>query len=139
MKKRLTAQERADLIIQHKSERDGRIRDRIKAVLLYDKGYSYMKVAAILLLDDETIRRHVSNYFLKNQLAPKNGGSVSHISLKDSERLKAHLRENRFSSKRRRTTCGFCRSVLQYSVAPAVPQDHRPDGETLPDRKSALV
>ena len=69
MDRRLTAQERADLIIQDKSERDGRIRDRIKAALLYDKGCSYTKIAEILLLDDETIRRHVSNYFLKNQLA----------------------------------------------------------------------
>ena len=96
MNKRLTAQERANLIIQHKSERDGRIRDRIKAVLLYDKGYSYTKIAEILLLDDETIRRHISNYFIKHQLAPKNGGSVSRISLKDSERLKAHLREKTY-------------------------------------------
>ncbi len=71
MYKRLTAQEHTDLIIQYKSERDKCICDRIKAALLYDKGYSYTKVAAILLLDDGTIRRHVSNYFLKNQLALK--------------------------------------------------------------------
>jgi transposase len=79
MNKRLTAQERADLIIQHKSERDKRICDRIKAVLLYDKGYSYTKIAEILLLDDETIRRHVSR-----------------ISLKESKLLKAHLREKTY-------------------------------------------
>jgi hypothetical protein len=30
--------ERAQLRIQHKKERDGRIRDRIKAVLFYGKG-----------------------------------------------------------------------------------------------------
>ena len=65
MKQPLTAQERATLAIQHKSERDGRIRDRIKAVLLHDKGYSYTKIAEILLLDDETVRRHVNDYFIK--------------------------------------------------------------------------
>jgi transposase len=96
MKKALTAQERATLAIQHKSERDGRIRDRIKAVLLYDKGYSYTKIAEILLLDDETIRRHVNDYFIKKKLAPKNGGSVSRMSLKQSELLKAHLREKTY-------------------------------------------
>ncbi|MDF1646938.1 MAG: IS630 family transposase [Legionellaceae bacterium] len=96
MNKRLTAQERAELIIQHKSERDGRIRDRIKAVLLYDKGYSYTKIAEILLLDDETIRRHVNAYFIKKQLAPKNGGSASHLSLEQSALLKAHLREKTY-------------------------------------------
>ena len=67
MNKRLTAQERANLIIQHKSERDKRICDRIKAVLLYDKGYSYTKIAEILLLDDETVRRHVNDYFIKKK------------------------------------------------------------------------
>jgi hypothetical protein len=32
----LTDQERAQLKSQHKQERDGRVRDRIKAILLYD-------------------------------------------------------------------------------------------------------
>lgn len=34
----LTDDERTQLKIQHKRERDGRVRDRIKAVLLHDKG-----------------------------------------------------------------------------------------------------
>ena len=41
MERRLTTQERADLQKRHKKERDGRIRDRIKAVLAYDDGYMY--------------------------------------------------------------------------------------------------
>ena len=36
----LDDQERAKLKIQHKKERDGRVRDRIKAVLLHDRGWS---------------------------------------------------------------------------------------------------
>jgi transposase len=96
MSKQLTTQERTELVIQHKSERDGRIRDRIKAVLLHDKGYSYTKIAEILLLDDETVRRHVNDYIIKKKLAPKNGGSVSRMSLKQSELLKAHLREKTY-------------------------------------------
>jgi hypothetical protein len=35
---------RRRLIKQHKSERDGRIRDRIKAVLMYDNDYSYTDI-----------------------------------------------------------------------------------------------
>ncbi|MFT5318278.1 MAG: hypothetical protein ACI8RA_001541, partial [Chlamydiales bacterium] len=35
----LTNDERELLKIQHRMERDGRIRDRIKAVLLRDKGW----------------------------------------------------------------------------------------------------
>lgn len=44
-------------------ERDKRLCDRIKAVLAYDDGYSYAEISRILLLDDETIRRHISVIF----------------------------------------------------------------------------
>ena len=40
----LDDKERAGLRIQHKQEWDGRIRDRIKAVLLYDKGWSFQQI-----------------------------------------------------------------------------------------------
>ncbi len=38
MKNYLTEEERAQLRLQHRRERDRREADRIKAVLLYDKG-----------------------------------------------------------------------------------------------------
>lgn len=41
MERKLSAQERIDLQKRHKKERDGRIRDRIKAVLAHDDGYTY--------------------------------------------------------------------------------------------------
>lgn len=43
--------ERAKLTIQ--TERDGRIRDRIKAVLLHDKGWSLRQIAESQLLSLE--------------------------------------------------------------------------------------
>ena len=42
---KLTEKERLDLISRHKSERDKRICDRIKAVLMYDKGYNLREIA----------------------------------------------------------------------------------------------
>jgi len=96
MDRQLTAQERADLQKHHKRERDKRICDRIKAVLLYDDGYSYSEIARILLLDDETIRRHLKAYFSKHKLKPENGGSQSHLTTHESEALKTHLREVTF-------------------------------------------
>ncbi|NKC10859.1 MAG: hypothetical protein GKR94_01210 [Gammaproteobacteria bacterium] len=77
MKNYLTPSERDKLIKSHRKERDGRIRDRIKAVLAFDEGYSYSEISRILLLDDETIRRHVDDYFSKAKLKPENGGSKS--------------------------------------------------------------
>ena len=46
----LSPQERIDLQQRHKKERDKHICDRIKAVLRFDKRYSYTKIAEILLL-----------------------------------------------------------------------------------------
>jgi len=48
MERRLTTQERLDLKMRHKKERDKRICDRIKAVLAYDDGYNYSEIAKIL-------------------------------------------------------------------------------------------
>ena len=74
MNNALTTQERIALKQHHKLCRDKFICDRIKAVLLYDQGYSYRQIASILLLDDETIRRHVKDYFTTKKLSPDNGG-----------------------------------------------------------------
>ncbi len=46
MEKILTLMERQKLIVRHRKERDGRVRDRIKAVLAYDDGYSFPKSCA---------------------------------------------------------------------------------------------
>lgn len=93
MERKLSANEREHLIRRHRKEGNGKIRDRIKAVLAYDDGYSYSEIAKILLLDDETIRRHIEDYFIKEKLKPANGGSESYLSLEESAQLKSHLQE----------------------------------------------
>ena len=93
MERKLSTRERTHLMTYHRKERDGKVRDRLKAVLAYDEGYSYTEIAKILLLDDETIRRHIRDYFDKNKLAPENGGSEGHLSQAESLKLKAHLAE----------------------------------------------
>lgn len=93
MEKILTTKERENLIKHHRQERAGRVRDRIKAVLAYDDGYSYSEIAKILLLDDETIRRHVEDYLNKKKLNPENGGSASKLSESESQKLIQHLSE----------------------------------------------
>ncbi len=47
MEKKLSVKERQKLIDHHRRERDGKIRDRIKAVLAYDDGYNYSEIARI--------------------------------------------------------------------------------------------
>jgi len=93
MKRILTSKERAELIQRHRKERDGRIRDRIKAVLAYDDGYSYSEISRILLLDDETIRRHIDDYQRNEKLKAASDGSNSKLTDNETRDLIDHLRE----------------------------------------------
>lgn len=91
MEKILTSTEREKLIKCHRKERDGRVRDRIKAVLAYDDGYSRSEISRILLLDDETIRRHINDYLEQQKLKPNNGGSKSNLTEAETIALIEHL------------------------------------------------
>ena len=77
---KLTQNQRDELKSQHRKERDKRVCDRIKAVLAYDDGLSYLEISRILLLDDETIRPYIKDYFKQNSLSPKHKGSKSFFS-----------------------------------------------------------
>lgn len=46
---------RAQLIFRHRAERDSRVCDRIKAVLLRDEGWGYEEIAHALFLSDEGV------------------------------------------------------------------------------------
>jgi len=93
MKNFLSEQEKEILIARHKKERDKRICDRIKAVLLYDKGWTLMQIADALLLTDDTIRQHIRDYKENKKLNPLNGGSSEDFSLSQSIQLEKHLTE----------------------------------------------
>src|SRR5690242_11219473 len=58
----LSTQERDQLKHQHKRERDKRVCDRIKAILLYDEGWSSQQIAKVLLITDQAVRNHIEEY-----------------------------------------------------------------------------
>ncbi len=96
MEKKLSSQEREALISYHKKIRDKRVCDRIKAVLAYDDGYTYTEISRILLLDDETIRRHISDYLSEQKIKPKNGGSQSKLTEEERSIIIEHLKETTY-------------------------------------------
>ena len=106
MEKLLTTKEREKLIQRHRKERDGRIRDRIKAVLAFDDGYSYTEIARILLLDDETIRRHIDDYQREKKLSTANGGSDGKLSDRETREFTDHLQD---------VTYLYVRDICQYA------------------------
>jgi len=88
--------ERTQLKIQHRRERDGRVRDRIKAVLLFDKGWSISAIAEALLLSEDAIRDHISEYRDSKKLKPENGGSAQKLSIEHSKELQTHLHNHTY-------------------------------------------
>lgn len=87
----LSEDERIQLKLQHKKERDGRIRDRIKAILLHDEGWSPQQIAKVLLITDEAIRNHIADYTTSKKLQPESGGSNEKLSIQQALQLEAHL------------------------------------------------
>lgn len=93
MYKILTEQERSKLLIQHRTERDKRIADRIKVVLLSDDDWSAEAIAKALFIDDATVRRHLNLYNEEKRIKPCNKGSEPLLTKGESELLSVHLEE----------------------------------------------
>ncbi|KAG6558938.1 hypothetical protein RHABOEDO_001114 [Candidatus Rhabdochlamydia oedothoracis] len=53
----ITRNQKDILKARHRHERDKRLCDRIKSILLLDEDWTYLQVTHALLLDDDTIRR----------------------------------------------------------------------------------
>ena len=92
----LNDEERGALRAQHKRERDKRVCDRIKAVLLYDRGWTPQQIAEALLISDQAVREHVEDYKISKKLKPSNGGSEEKLSKGQSEQLEAHLQTHTY-------------------------------------------
>ena len=93
MDKTLTKEERSKLLVQHKTERDKRIADRIKVVLLSDDNWSGEAIAKALFIDDATVRRHLNSYKEEHRIKPNYKGSEPLLTKGESELLSVHLEE----------------------------------------------
>ena len=101
----LTEQQKKELEALHRSERDGRVRDRVKAILLASEGWSTPKISQALRIHETSVKRYIENYQNKGKLKAQNGGSVGYLSCNESEALAAYLVEN---------TCAFSRQIIAY-------------------------
>lgn len=90
----LTKTERSELLSCHKTEKDKRVADRMKAVLLFDEGWSYEKIATALFLDDNTVRLYVKKYVDRHELTLGHKGSTPLLTEAESAELDAHLTEH---------------------------------------------
>lgn len=97
MKVALSKEEKENLKKRHRVERDGRIRDRMKAILLKDIGWSEKQIAQALFIHEETLREHLKDWRDEQKLKPENGGSQSKLDDAHTKALDRHLTENTYA------------------------------------------
>lgn len=113
----LTDSERVRLRTNHKYERDGRVRDRIKAVLLSDKGWTPQQIAEALMIDEDTVSRHLREYQTDEKLKPENGGSIEKLDDAQKAELIQHLDEVLYVTVKDICTYVFFKSVGEFKGA----------------------
>ena len=93
----LTTAQKENLEAQHKKERDGRVRDRIKAVLLCNEGWSQIQIAQALRICPETVHDHLNDFAEKQKLKPENGGSESLLNEQQTAVIIQHLEQQTYT------------------------------------------
>lgn len=116
MKITLTNQQKQELKVLHDTTRDGRVRDRIKAVIHASNGWSPREIADALLIHESTVRQHLNDYLQLNKLKPQNGGSQSHLSTSQTRALVGHLTENTYHHTHQIVAYVWASFGVEYSV-----------------------
>ena len=112
----LSESEVKDLKVQHKSEKNGRKRDRIKAVLLSSKGWTYRQISEALLIDEETVSRHVVEYQISQKLNLDIPGRSEKLSKAEALDLEGHLDKMTYTSVQEICVYVFKTYQISYTV-----------------------
>jgi transposase len=91
MQEFLTTSQRLSLKLAHRSERDRKIGDRMKVVLLADQGESMAMIARFLFIDEQTACWHLQDYLNDEKLRGSSGGSVGKLSPEQVTQLSTGL------------------------------------------------
>lgn len=91
MEFKLTDQKKAELERRHRTERDSRVSDRIKAVLLKSEGWANQAISQALRIHVETVGDHLREWAKEKKLKPENGGSNSKLTDVQAQALEEHL------------------------------------------------
>ncbi|ENM5740489.1 IS630 family transposase [Vibrio mimicus] len=117
MKIVLTPDQKQQLEQMHDTERDSRVCDRIKAVLLTSEGWSQVMMSQALRIHESTVARHLSDYALSEKLRPENGGSQSRLSATQTIQIIEHLTEKTYFHTRQIVTYVEAEFGVRYTVA----------------------
>ena len=93
----LSEDQRKDLHEKLSKEKNARVLDKIRAILLHDMGYCLTDIGTFLFLSPETISRHIQEYLEQEKLSIDSGGSKSKLTPKQTEELLEYLSSNRYA------------------------------------------
>lgn len=98
MKINLTETQKFYLSQQHRVEPNSDISDRIKAILLANKGWTQKHIAEALLIHETTVGSHLNDYLRNQKLSNDSGGSISKLDETQTQELIIHLEQNTYPS-----------------------------------------
>jgi len=108
MKTNLSSEQKKLLEAHHRVERDGRVRDRMKVILLSSEGWTNKAIAQALRIHPETVAQHLNEWEEKDKLKPENGGSESKLSEQQTQLLEQHLQKKIYLN-----VSDICRYIAQ--------------------------
>lgn len=91
----LTEEQVLELRLAHKTIRDKKLADRIKAVVMLHHGFTYQEIAKALFLDEVTLRRYVAKFQEKGVdglLEMRYAGGSSRLTSDQEMRLKRYFK-----------------------------------------------
>jgi transposase len=115
MNKILNEKERSELLIRHKTERDKRVADRIKAIILHDDGWTSARISEALLINDATIRFYLKTYLEEKRVTPAHKGSSPLLTALESQALAQHLEDQRYT--KIKDIQGYVRETFQKELS----------------------
>ena len=94
----LTQEQKIELETQHRQERDRKVGDRIKAILLSSEGWNQSQIAQALRIHETTVATHIKEYLNQKKLNNESGGSSSKMTPEQTVELITHLERNTYPS-----------------------------------------
>lgn len=111
----LTYEQKAEIISLHRRCKERRFADRLKAILLLDRGLSCEQISKTLLLDDDTIRTYKKQYLSEGVnplLSDNNKGGISKLTDQQVRELDRHIADNVYTD----SNLIICWILTNYNV-----------------------
>lgn len=115
----LTAQQVVEYRKMHKQCKSLREGDRIKAILMLNKGYSYEQIAELLVMDEDSIRRWYKDYQsggVQNLLATKYAGGEPKLDMQSQQALSEYLEGTICQTTKEVCSCVEQKYAIRYTI-----------------------